>query len=186
MKCGRHKAMITQGLKLPFDDTCISSDLKRIANIISCKCGCGKTRLDRDKNRCLREYILGHNSRGRSNKIPSTRRENHWNWKGGRYMKNGYWLILKPNHPRADKDDYIGEHILKMEKKIGRYLRWYERVHHKDKDPSNNRLSNLQLTTICEHNTLHRRDYGQICTKCGSEDVNRNGYGKCFSVILVE
>ena len=69
----------------------------------------------------------------------------------------GYWLILKPDHPRANKDGCIREHILKMEAKLGRYLKWYEVIHHKDKNPSNNRLSNLQLTTIWEHKSLHKK-----------------------------
>jgi transposase-like protein len=110
-------------------------------------------------------YIKGHQSRGKSAS----------NWKGGRIKCNGYWLIFKPDHPRADKKGYVREHILKVEKKIGRYLKWYEKIHHKDKDPSNNRLSNLQLTTIWKHKSLHRKDCGQICVKCGSKDVNRNG-----------
>ena len=63
-----------------------------------------------------------------------------------------------------------------MEAKLGRYLKWYEVVHHKDKNPSNNRLSNLQLTTIWEHKSLHKKDYGQMCTTCGNKDVKRNGF----------
>ncbi|MFZ0225149.1 MAG: hypothetical protein WAM42_25985, partial [Candidatus Nitrosopolaris sp.] len=95
--------------------------------------------------------------------------------KGGRYKSRGYWFVQKHDHPRADKDGYIEEHTLKMEQKIGRYLKWYERVHHRDCHGDNNKLSNLQLTTIWEHRTLHRRDCGQVCV-CGSTDVNRNGF----------
>lgn len=156
--------------------------LKPKAKLAECACGvCHEKLLDRDSQGHKREYIHGHYSRGRHHsddtrkKISLSIRKGN-RWKGGRTKQNGYWLILRPDHPKADKDGYVREHILKMEKKLGRYLEWYERVHHRDHNPSNNRLSNLQLTTIWEHKKLHRRDCGQICEKCSSEDIRRNGF----------
>jgi transposase-like protein len=140
--------------------------LRPKARLVECACGCHGKLLDRDSKGRIRKYIYGHHNHGK----------NHWNWKGGRMKHEDYWLILRPEHPRTDKDGYVGEHILKMEKKIGRYVKWYEVVHHKDKDPSNNRLSNLQLTIIWEHQKLHRKDCRQICTRCSSKDVVRNGF----------
>ena len=68
------------------------------------------------------------------------------------------------NHPRLyrnkrDKNPSGGkvyEHILVMEKKIGRYLKPGECVHHLDGDRKNNSQSNLVLcTTNSDHHRLH-------------------------------
>lgn len=67
----------------------------------------------------------------------------------------GYIRIYSPNHPRANKLGYIGEHILVMETYLGRFLKPYEVVHHIDFNPSDNRLSNLRLMLIKEHKKLH-------------------------------
>jgi hypothetical protein len=48
-----------------------------------------------------------------------------------------------------------GAHVVIMEEEIGRRLFATECVHHKDKDKSNNKLSNLKLMTRSEHARLH-------------------------------
>ncbi len=59
--------------------------------------------------------------------------------------RNGYVRVYAPDHPRADSKGYVFEHRLVMEKKIGRYLTETEVVHHRNDNPSDNRISNLQL-----------------------------------------
>jgi hypothetical protein len=74
-------------------------------------------------------------------------------WKGGRKIrKDGYILVVAPDdHPypadymKASGLKYILEHRHVMEQHLGRYLTPEEVVHHKDGDPSNNDLPNLQL-----------------------------------------
>lgn len=75
------------------------------------------------------------------------RRETHYNWKGGRVVdKDGYVLLLSPNHPHCRKHTgYVFEHRLVMEKVIGRFLLPEEVVHHRDGNKQNNRPDNLQL-----------------------------------------
>ena len=69
-------------------------------------------------------------------------------WKGGRtYHKRGYLLIHTPQHPRAGKGGYVFEHILLMEKRIGRYLLPNETVHHLNGVRDDNRPENLELWT---------------------------------------
>lgn len=49
------------------------------------------------------------------------------NWKGGRTKHgSGYVLVYLPDHPRAS-NGYVFEHIIIMEKKVGRYIKLGER-----------------------------------------------------------
>ena len=70
------------------------------------------------------------------------------NFKGGRRLRKGTtgYIILTGQwtHPRAHKG-VISEHILVMEKKLGRYLRDSETVHHKNGIRDDNRPENLEL-----------------------------------------
>ena len=66
-------------------------------------------------------------------------------WKGGRTYNTGYVYIKKPEHPYSKKDGYIAEHRLIMEKHLGRYLKSWEIVHHKNRVRDDNRIENLEL-----------------------------------------
>ena len=66
-------------------------------------------------------------------------------WKGGKTItRYGYVQVLRPNHP-FNHNGYVFEHRIVMEKKIGRYLRPEERVHHINKIKTDNHPSNLEL-----------------------------------------
>lgn len=70
----------------------------------------------------------------------------HYNWKGGTIIQEGYRYILIPEHPRAkSKKGYVAEHVLVMEKHLGRLLKSEEVVHHIDRNKLNNTISNLFL-----------------------------------------
>lgn len=85
------------------------------------------------------------------------------NWKGGTYqIKSGYkYIIVDYSHPRATKkgkySSYIPEQYLVMEKRIGRYLKKKEVIHHKDGDKSNNKLSNLKLFKSSSEHISHEQ-----------------------------
>lgn len=56
------------------------------------------------------------------------------------YVKQSY-----DSHPRADTNGYVLQHILVMERKIGRYLLPHETVHHKNGQRHDNTEDNLEL-----------------------------------------
>ena len=84
---------------------------------------------------------------GRKTKPAPRFRENNPAWKGGRYVEpgKGYVLIRMPEHHRARVNGYVLEHIVVMERKIGRRLRPGERVHHVNHKRDDNRPENLEL-----------------------------------------
>lgn len=110
-------------------------------------------------------------------------------WKGGRTNHiSGYIFVRCEGHPRSyDKGHYVFEHVLVMEKHLGRYLRDKEIVHHINGIKDDNRIENLQLfqnnskhvsihmkgRQQCKgkHNTLgkHKDTSNRVCFRCGSK-----------------
>ena len=86
---------------------------------------------------------------------------NHYNWKGGRIKdKDDYILIYNPSHPNARVGGSVLEHRLVIEKDIGRYLKPWEVVHHKNGKRNDNRLENLELLpSQGSHNTAVQQVY---------------------------
>lgn len=71
---------------------------------------------------------------------------------------DGYIAIYFPDHPKANKDGYIMEHILVMECALGRWIAEDEVVHHKNHDRSDNRLENLEVMKRTDHMALHTKE----------------------------
>lgn len=81
------------------------------------------------------------------------------NWKGGQISDGrGRVLVYCPNHPNPS---HCGTHVyryrLVMEKHLGRYLTSSEIVHHKNNNPSDDRIENLELcANQSEHCKIHK------------------------------
>lgn len=74
-------------------------------------------------------------------------------------LKSGYVAIYTPGHPKAGNGRVL-EHVIVMERSLGRFLQPGEVVHHINRDRSDNRLENLQLMGAKEHALLHARERG--------------------------
>lgn len=73
----------------------------------------------------------------------------------------GYIHIYSPDHPNKDCRGYVPEHVLVMEKKIGRYIIKPEVVHHINEIKSDNRIENLLLfKNNSEHIKIAHKNIG--------------------------
>ena len=71
---------------------------------------------------------------------------------------DGYISVYVPHHKNATKEGYVMEHILVMERHIGRLLTADEVVHHKNRVRNDNRIENLELMTKSSHASYHNRE----------------------------
>lgn len=92
------------------------------------------------------------------------RGKNHYRYIRKTTNIGGYILIYFDKHPCANKQHYVFEHRLVMEKHLGRYLTKEEVVHHKGiehpinskENKGDNRIENLQLfENKAEHAYFH-------------------------------
>ena len=102
-----------------------------------CACGCGGiTNRYRGKHR---KYIYRHNF--------------------GVKISNNRVFILMPDHPNSNSENHIMQSHLVLEKKIGRFLKSEEVVHHKDHDTMNDNPDNLILCRDqSEHLSIYHKD----------------------------
>lgn len=94
---------------------------------------------------------------------------------------DGYIMQYAPDHPKADKNGYVLQHILIAEKALGKYLPEKVIVHHFDIDPENNANTNL---VICEdqayHLLLHVRQ--RVLAAGGDPNTDKICPGPCKSI----
>lgn len=78
----------------------------------------------------------------------------HASWNGGSWIdRYGYRMVLCPDRGKCSK--YVAEHVLVIERKIGRQLAPEEVVHHINGVKTDNREENLLVTTRSQHKKFH-------------------------------
>lgn len=100
---------------------------------------------------------------GRGKHGNHVRGSRHHRWNDSKIMSpNGYPMIrVGRTHPLADPNGYVMEHILVVASALGREAISGKVIHHVDGDRTNNRIENLMLLTIAEHNKIHNAERGR-------------------------
>ena len=108
------------------------------------RCDCGKI-IQQNSNQCI----------GCNNE----KKRGVYYGKSRYFTKRGYVYVRQREHPRANKvTGFIYEHILVMEKRLGRYLLPNENVHHINSIKHDNREENLELWAKGQPNGSRVRD----------------------------
>ena len=102
------------------------------------------------------------------------------NWKGGRTKHHaGYPMVWMPDHPRARTAvKYVFEHIIVMERILGRHLFSDESVHHRNGIRDDNRPENLELWVRPQPNGIRAVEAlawaREIIARYGEMDTSNN------------
>src|SRR3982750_3070765 len=108
-----------------------------------------------------------------------------YNYGDGRYLKNGYWFLYRPNYPSSDKKGCIREHIYKFQEHYKCCLLPWGVIHHKDELRSNNEISNLSGMMKRKHTSIHQKGKkppkldksNRFCKTCKSDSTYMNKKG---------
>jgi HNH endonuclease len=119
-----------------------------------CECGCGQRTKLAARTQARYGLVRGQPQRfvyGHRPKSP--RGSDSPMWKGGRYVaSSGYVFVWQPEHPRADVNGYVYEHILVASRVLGKPLPAHADVHHVNEVKHENVPGNL---VICEDRAYH-------------------------------
>lgn len=99
------------------------------------------------------------------------KRENSYNWKGGKVINRGYIILLKPDHPFCDSNGYIREHKFIIEQYIGRYPSNKESIHHINEIKTDNTITNL----ICFSSESAHQRFHKDPNNVGPEEIIFDG-----------
>lgn len=92
---------------------------------------------------------------------PGKRKANHGS---GSLRKDGYRILMMPEHPNAMKGGRLLEHTYVMSLHLGRPLKKGEFVHHRNGIKCDNRIDNLELWTTVQPNGVRVKDLISFCT----------------------
>jgi hypothetical protein len=85
----------------------------------------------------------------------------------------GYKRIKKWDHPFHDKQGYVCEHRLVMEKYLDKYLPLKDQIHHINGIKTDNRIENLEILSASDHRTKHNLENNPFKGKKHTEEYKR-------------
>jgi uncharacterized protein (DUF1330 family) len=103
--------------------------------------------------------------------------------KGWRISTQGYLMVIMPDHPNVDKNGYVKNSDLVMEKKIGRFLLKDEVVHHVDLNKLNDDPDNLMLFPSKKEHMKYHYQQGHWFSDVVEKRKNR---GRHMAAVVVE
>lgn len=123
------------------------------------------------KGRFLKGHIFWNHPKVRKQWIKKGQRisiRTEFKKKNGRWITLGYVMIYSPKHPYKNAADGVAEHRLVVEKRLGRFLKREEVVHHINGNKKDNRIENLELlnkrTHAQKHWSVKTKKYDRIHT----------------------
>lgn len=92
--------------------------------------------------------------------------------------KDGKRLIASRYRKISVRGRKVDQHRYIMEQHIGRKLERWEHVHHKNEDPHDNRIENLEVVSATAHIRHHRPGRNRIWTSDQRADYSRKFNGE--------
>ena len=129
-----------------YSEITINGQQIKLIPVGDCACGCGGKTSIATRNRPQYRHVVGRHYKflGGHGATGNQKGALHPQWKGGRRLFMGYVEIYMPSHPRARKG-YVFEHIVIMEKLLGRLIGTDEHTHHINGNRGDNAPGNLML-----------------------------------------
>lgn len=91
-------------------------------------------------------------------------------------MKEPYIRIHCPDHPNANSQGKVREHVLKASVALGKRIPSGVHVHHVDNNPRNNTNTNLVICSSSYHKLIHART--DALDACGDPNKMKCAYCK--------
>lgn len=150
------------GRESQFGRLCVSDDLLRKLYVAQGLCyreiaellGCSVSTV----GNMIKKAGIKKRNEAKQQRLPPQKRET-------RFYKRGYVYLYLPESPMANRSGCVAEHRLVYSAYIGRPLLAGEVIHHINGIKDDNRVENLMLMSVSEHNALTAKEHPAVWLK---------------------